>query len=88
MDWVVRLFKDAMRNEPTGYYAFDGYPRTIEQANALAEAIAPPSTVLVLNVPEKVSTARRGAASAKGIRVFKGRTAAYVALAQATGIVR
>jgi adenylate kinase family enzyme len=88
MDWVVRLFKEAMRDDPTGYYVLDGYPRTLEQANALAEAIAPPKSVLVLDLPEKVSSARRGAAAAKGIRVYKGRTAAYVALADATGIVR
>ncbi len=88
MEWVVRLFKGAMAEDPTGYYALDGYPRTLEQATALATAIAQPATVLVLDVPVGVATARRGAAAAKGIRVFKGRTAAFVALAQAQGIVR
>ena len=89
LNWVVRLFTEAMAADPTGYYALDGFPRTLEQARAVSEAIAFPATVLVLDVPEKVSVHRRGAtAAAKGLRVFSGRTAAYIETAAATGIVR
>jgi adenylate kinase family enzyme len=59
MDTVIRLFRNAMEADPTGYYVLDGYPRTVEQANAFSGAIAAPLAVIVLDISEKESLRRQ-----------------------------
>lgn len=88
MDWVIRLFKEAMEGEPTGSYIIDGYPRTFEQARDFATAIATPKFVLLLDIPESESLRRGGGGAKKGIRVFKGRTQQYIDVMKSLGLVR
>lgn len=88
MDAVLRLFKAATAADPLGRYIIDGYPRTVEQANAFTAAIAPPEFVVHLECPEAECVRRGGAAVKKALRVFNGRTQVYLQHAAALGLVR
>jgi len=71
-DIIIALVKDRLRQpDCAGGYLFDGFPRTIPQAEAMRDAAVPIEFVLEIQVPDEEIIARMGG---RRVHLASGRT--------------
>jgi adenylate kinase len=71
-DIIIALVKDRLRQpDCAGGYLFDGFPRTIPQAQAMRDAKVPIDFVLEIQVPDEEIIARMGG---RRVHLASGRT--------------